>query len=384
MQLLMRLQDTFGVDLSLRQLFEAPTVERLAPLIKTTLEKKPVPSIWEELLGAKPVGLDDNFSAMGGSPPLVAASQQRTGAEFGKSVPIQVLNQSQTVRQPARLTQSCAKAKPVLPPGVFAIRSSGIRQPFFWIHYSSVDLARELGKDQPFYSVMLAAEDFASLGENATLQSIAACLLRKIVATQPAGPYALGGFCLGAILSFEIASQLRAAGHEVSLLALLDSANPSCVPSCDSLSLKIKYAEYLLKRAKRLGIGKSLAYLRERLRNAPPSVPAINPAATKEEILAPDMMIAAMANYQPQKYQGDVLLLLAAERPPHLNFLAGWQAVVTGTLRVRYLDAHHRDLAQGAAMSAVAEAIAPYLPILSEEKPVSHQAGNSPQLWLRQ
>jgi hypothetical protein len=95
-------------------------------------------------------------------------------------------------------------------------------------------------------------------------------------------------------------------------------------------------------------------------------------------------MIAAMANYQPQKYQGDVLLLLAAERPPHLNFLAGWQAVVTGTLRVRYLDAHHRDLAQGAAMSAVAEAIAPYLPILSEEKPVSHQAGNSPQLWLQQ
>jgi amino acid adenylation domain-containing protein len=328
MQLLMRLQDAFGVDLSLRQLFEAATVERLAPLIATTLEKKRLASIWEDLLRTKPV--------------------------------------------------------PALPPGVFAIRPSGIRQPFFWIHYSSVDLARELGDEQPFYSVMLAAEDFASLGDNATLQSIAACLLRKIVATQPAGPYAIGGFCLGAVLSFEIASQLRAAGHEVSLLVLLDSANPSCVPSCDSLSLKVKYAEYLLKRAKRLGVGKSLAYLREHLRNPSASVATINPAATKEEIAAPDMMIAAMAEYQPQNYQGDVLLLLAAERPPHLDFLPGWQAVVTGTLRVQYLDAHHRDLAQGAVMSAVAKAIAPYLQIVSQEKPVSRHAGNSPQLWFQQ
>jgi thioesterase domain-containing protein len=245
-------------------------------------------------------------------------------------------------------------------------------------------LARELGDEQPFYSVMLAAEDFASLGDNATLQSIAACLLRKIVSTQPAGPYAIGGFCLGAVLSFEIASQLRAAGHEVSLLVLLDSANPSCVPSCDSLSLKVKYAEYLLKRAKRLGVGKSLAYLREHLRNPSASVATINPAATKEEIAAPDMMIAAMAEYQPQNYQGDVLLLLAAERPPHLDFLPGWQAVVTGTLRVQYLDAHHRDLAQGAVMSAVAKAIAPYLQIVSQEKPVSRHAGNSPQLWFQQ
>jgi aryl carrier-like protein len=37
MQLVMRLRDAFGVDLTLQQLFEAPTVERLALVVETML-----------------------------------------------------------------------------------------------------------------------------------------------------------------------------------------------------------------------------------------------------------------------------------------------------------------------------------------------------------
>jgi acyl carrier protein len=37
MQLVMRLRETFGVDLTLRQLFESPTVERLSVVVETML-----------------------------------------------------------------------------------------------------------------------------------------------------------------------------------------------------------------------------------------------------------------------------------------------------------------------------------------------------------
>ena len=51
MQLVMRVQKAFGVDLTLRQLFEAPTVERLALLVETMLKEARLAVIWADLLG---------------------------------------------------------------------------------------------------------------------------------------------------------------------------------------------------------------------------------------------------------------------------------------------------------------------------------------------
>ena len=161
--------------------------------------------------------------------------------------------------------QGLVRTKSVLPPGVLALQPNGTRNSIFWVHYLNVNLAKVIGDDQPFLFVALTAEDFASLGETPTLQSIAACLLRKILATQSKGPYIIGGFCLGGILAYEIASQLQAAGHEVSLLVLLDAPNLSYLESCDSLTRKLSYLRYLLKRAARLGLRMSLVYLREHL-----------------------------------------------------------------------------------------------------------------------
>jgi amino acid adenylation domain-containing protein len=364
MQLLMRLQDTFGVDLTLRQLFEAPTVERLTVLVETMLRRQRLAVIWADLLGRKSVQLDDNFFDLGGHEDLMAALQQRIAAEFGQHIPMAELLENPTVRQQANLTQSIEGTRsitgtnPGLHSGVVALRPHETRNRIFWVHYLSVNLATVTADDQSFLFVVLTAEDFASLGEIPTLQSIAACLLRKILATQAKGPYTIGGFCAGGVLAYEIGAQMRAAGHEVSLLVLLDAPNLAYLGSHDSLADKLTYPGYVLKRAARLGLRTGVAHLREQLHKRLEN----KPKSDKSEMtVAQEMVKAAVSAYQPKKYEGKVLLLMASERPAHMDLLPGWQSVVPHDLHPQYLNGHRNDLLKPPNVRHVVDAIVSHL-----------------------
>ena len=275
MQLLVRLRDIFGVDLTLRQLFEAPTVERLAVLIEN-------------------IRCDS------------ITSGQKTNA-------------------------------------------------IFWVQSQAANLAMVFGKDPPLFSVALTVEDFGPLGEQPELPTIAACLLRKIRQMQPRGPYRIGGFCLGGILAYEIASQLRSVGQEVSLLVLLSAPNPACLDSCDSWDRKVNYLRYAWKRGMQQGLRRTLSHVYEHLHKG-----FVRIVGT--ETYAHQLANIAADSYRPPKYDGIVLLLLASQRPPHVNYVPGWQAVVTGRLYTHYIDAHHRDLLKSENVKSVAAAIMSHLP----------------------
>jgi amino acid adenylation domain-containing protein len=308
MQLVMRVRTAFGVDLTLRQLFEAPTVERLALLIEAKLD--------EEHLAVGPTGL-----------------------------------------QQAEITLTQRKDNPDMPDGVLALQHRESRRSIFWVHDLSVELAKGIGEVQPFFSVVLTPDDFSSLGDSPTLQQVAACLLRKIQAAQPKGPYTIGGFCLGGLLAYEIASELRAVGHEVSLLVLLDPPNPQYIESCDSLIRKVSYLRYVLKRAVRLGPRLSLIYSRNHLGKHFDRTVGRKSAKSLRRVA---LQKAALA-YRPEIYEGKVLLILASERPPHVNLLPGWQNVVPHDLTTQYVNGHHRDLLKDKSMPSVTEVIVSHL-----------------------
>jgi thioesterase domain-containing protein len=254
----------------------------------------------------------------------------------------------------------------MLPPGVHALQPKGRRNSIFWAHHLGLNLAKEMGDDQPFISVGLTAEDVTMLGEAPTLQRIAGCLLDKILATQAESPYTIGGLCLGGVLAYEIASQLQDSGREVSLLVLLDPPSPSYLDSCDSVGPKFSYLRYSLKRAAKLGPRVSLKYFREHLFKLLPRSMRLDLIRT-EVAIAREMIETAAFEYQPRKYEGKVLLLLASERPPHVNFLPGWQAVVPRSLHTHYVDGHHRDLIRAPHVKGVAGAILSHLKPAGEE-----------------
>jgi amino acid adenylation domain-containing protein len=343
MQLVTRLRTMFGVELTFQEVFDVPTVKSLAPLVSDRLREHRLTLIWEDLLGRKDLTRDGNFFEQGGNPRLLAELQQRIVGEFGRNVTFEALFDHPTIRRQAELIQRCLIDPSVLPPGVFVLHPQGTRQNIFWLHSLPVPLAKELGDDQPFFFVTLTARDLASLGKSPSMRHIAALVLQKIMTTQPSGPYIIGGGCAGSVLAYEVASQLIAAGEEVSVLLLFDAPTQPYLKLSRALTTRLKHPRFYLYRAARVGWRKSLANLFRR------AIP-YSPRSIRPRLLATESNVAhriiehAAFDYQAAKYEGKVLLLLAKERDPLFDFLPGWRSVLSNDLSVFYLQGRHRDL----------------------------------------
>jgi thioesterase domain-containing protein len=103
-------------------------------------------------------------------------------------------------------------------------RSTGSEPPIF-SHGGSTHLADYLGETQPIYWLQVYGGDGTRVAPN--IEAAAADYLAEIRRIQPRGPYHLMGYCLGALMVFEIAQQLSRQGEEIGLLALISPALPS-------------------------------------------------------------------------------------------------------------------------------------------------------------
>lgn len=110
---------------------------------------------------------------------------------------------------------------------VVMVQGGGSKQPFFFLHgdfksgaFYCYPMARELGTDQPFYSLEPYYFDGHSVPPG--LKTIAAAHIEAMRAIQPQGPYLLCGFCNGGLVAYEMARQLQSTGQRVDLLIVMD------------------------------------------------------------------------------------------------------------------------------------------------------------------
>ena len=59
-----------------------------------------------------------------------------------------------------------------------------------------------------------------------SITAIAAKYIAELVKEKPSGPYILGGYSIGGVIAYEMASQLINQGQQVALLILIDSLCP--------------------------------------------------------------------------------------------------------------------------------------------------------------
>ena len=149
------------------------------------------------------------------------------------------------------------------------------------------------------------------------MKDIAAYMLRKILITQPKGPYIFGGACAGSVLAYEIASQLRAAGEEVSLLLLLDAPIQPYLKSSRALTTRLKHPRFYLYRAGRVGWRRSLANLYGRaIKHSPRPIRSRLPEI--ENNVAHRLLETAAFNYQHQDTKGKYFFCWLRSRTRYL------------------------------------------------------------------
>jgi thioesterase domain-containing protein len=185
--------------------------------------EKVLSEVWATTLGLPVVGVDEDFRDLGGDSLRAACACVEIDRRLGRKLPADALVAHGTVEDLALAMRRGLG----LPPGAAMVRlqTEGSRTPLFlvsgpvWGPQQFTPLAAQLEPDQPLYALWpLDQADFAS--DELSFESVAARRIRELTTVQPHGPYLLGGWCYGAVVAFEMAHQLRAAGEEVALLAL--------------------------------------------------------------------------------------------------------------------------------------------------------------------
>jgi amino acid adenylation domain-containing protein/non-ribosomal peptide synthase protein (TIGR01720 family) len=195
--------------------------------------------LFAEVLGLERVGVDDSFFALGGHSLLVGRLIDRVRTVLGVDLPIRLVVQSPTAAELAAHLESGGGTDQATDPfgAILPIRTGGEHgqhgehggEPLWFIHsggglcWHYLGFAGRLPAGRPIYGIQAKGFDGTTrLPES--IEEIVADYVAEILAVQPSGPFHLIGYSIGGTIAHAIAAQLQRRGHDVALLALLDSA----------------------------------------------------------------------------------------------------------------------------------------------------------------
>jgi amino acid adenylation domain-containing protein len=351
-----------------------PELETIYAPPQSDLEEK-LAKIWGDVLSLDRVGVNDNFFDLGGNSLLAVQLITCMEEVFGKQlIPAKVF-QSPTIAQLATILRQ--EKQPDSWSSLIPVQPSGSQPPFFWVHgdLSNSFLPRYLGWDQPLYGLEHQSQD----GKPAlydSVESIASHYLDEIHTVQPKGPYFLGGYSFGAMVAFEMAQQLKKAGADVALLALLDppsvtssKSSSSVVPSSsnrltNSAALFREEIRRHWRHLAQVGAPEKLAYVLIRVKwkvinKVQQLIWPINkilkkvvwkaylamsrplpPSLRSRYIL--DIYHHARLKYVPQRYPGRAIYIKGEMRPS--AHLLAWSRLVDQGLEVQVVPGNHADV----------------------------------------
>jgi acyl transferase domain-containing protein/acyl carrier protein len=225
------------------QSFERPDLDGSFVAPRNGIEER-LAAMWENLLGVSPVGVGDSFFDLGGHSLIAVRLFANVKREFKVEFPISVLFEAPTIAKCAALIAArtgdtgSVEGQPAAPAEtsfdhLVPLNQSAHKEaaPLFIVAgmFGNVlnlrHLALPFNDERRVYGIQARG----LIGETEPHHSVAAAAadyLAEIRRVQPTGPYLLAGYSGGGITAYELAAQIRAAGDEVAVLAMLDTPLP--------------------------------------------------------------------------------------------------------------------------------------------------------------
>lgn len=363
----------------------------------TTPTERRLTELWMRALRLERVSIRDSFFDLGGHSLLAARLFANLHAEFDVTLPLSVLLETPTIEGLAKRIDELRSSTAGEPHGVSVVNSKapsllvrlnvGTRPdlpPFFVVGGALGNilnlrhLARICDPKRDFYGIQ--ARGLSGEAEpHHTFVEAAEAYLSEVRRIQPHGPYYLGGFCIGGVAALEMARLLQAEGEEVALLAMLDSHLPEVrgrLSPRDRVQIQVERLReggfsYVRKWAlEKYAIGKNAL-------NAQKAESALTDPSQYRSQLVHEAIWRARAVYEPQFYDGHVVLFRPPLAPRHYltegrivdrdrGFLRednGWRRVV-GSLELHELNCppgKHDAFVLEPYVRDLAERLAPFL-----------------------
>jgi amino acid adenylation domain-containing protein len=336
-----------------RESLPAPSPEnnggqKLSPPPLDKVEQR-LAALWGSVLCLETIDKRADFFELGGHSLLAARLLMRVEAEFGQKISLASLFKSPTLASMAQLLKQTELRQHDFRQ-VVRLQTTGSKSPIIGINNTGLyfTLSKRLGNDRPFTALQLFDPSFSRDRMPASFEAIARQYVELIKEVQPAGPYALLGWCVGGALAFEVARQMVAGGDQITLLAMIDTWAPNYIDDLGPVRGRLaNYAyrwqlilqDWARARTEPGGIGRFignrlLVQKIARLFGKGAPVTDMTLGAQGRYVTADGYdqwllryLQQTIRRYRPGSYPGRITILRSAQEPqgPFLDQKFGWQ-----------------------------------------------------------
>jgi amino acid adenylation domain-containing protein len=347
--------------------------------------EKLICDIWTNVLKLERIGIADNFFELGGD--SLSALQMVLDIEekFATNFPLSMIFEYPTIQQlSVYLTD---KENPLFTgdgldrqgEALVVIRKGQSSMPLFLVpggrggKLEMTLYARAMSQirgDCPVYGLMAKGVEGGETS-HVSVEEMATAYIAEIRTVQPSGPYALAGECVGGVIAYEMAQQLREDHQAVALLLLMDSWCPSTVGTFYYTRVQrplVLWRERFVTLWEGLKVFRRacIVHIGARPRTVKPIGAWLRFAVSLSRALASSLLdvIRSVANvgrpqkgaeagfqaetkyiesalhYRPKNYHGDIRLLVSEESMKE-GICTDWSEMVQGSSRVDVVPGDH-------------------------------------------